>query len=76
MRANEYTILVMLSGNLLPLSEIVMHPLDVDMVPGGGMELGGAPRQPDGCSVTGVPAEHWLWATKQLQLDRDQVGGV
>mgnify|MGYP001811076261 CR=1 FL=1 len=67
--------LILFSGNLLPLSEVILEPLNADepqfTLPGqqeGGEAAAGAPPAAE------VPAEHWSYAARCLKMGAEQVG--
>jgi hypothetical protein len=81
--------LMLVGGNLLPLSDVVTHALDCDEPPavgfggirsialGGGGGCGGGQSSGGGApprlAAATVPDEHWHWAFSELQLDPEQV---
>jgi hypothetical protein len=85
-RLAAHNCLLLLSGVLLPLSEVVVEPLDADEddslwgaqgAPGALpspllTRAPGAPRWPPSVEV---PAEHWIWAARQMALGPEQVRG-
>lgn len=63
----EFGALMLLTGNERTLQEVLVYALDIDdpSVPQEERES----RVP----AAQVPIDHWMWATRQLQLDHAQV---